>query len=103
MRTTEELVLLAQSVKRATASTDVVDLCDALLVRLQPRKPSPKRDRVAYNEYMRDFMRKRRAEEKAKRQKLASENFTPKVDIWNGMTREEWRKLQAQKPTTGEG
>ena len=63
MKSTEELLAIAERVKRQATSLDVVEICDAVVGFLQERerRPSSKRDPERYRVYMRDYMRRRRA------------------------------------------
>ena len=63
MKSTEDLLAIAERVKRQTASRDVVEICDAVVWFLQKRerRPGAKRDAERYRVYMRDYMRRRRA------------------------------------------
>ena len=66
MLTDAQALSLIEDMRRNTHNTDVAALCDWVLALVQRREkaPKPKADRRAY---MRDFMRKRRAEQRRTR------------------------------------
>ena len=63
MLTDRRALQLIESMRRNTQNTDVAALCDWVLALVQRREraPKPKTDRRAY---MRDLMRRRRAEQR---------------------------------------